>query len=534
MLLCSCSCTNAGSTEIPSGLADRPVLVGDIPCAFPLVKEDTDLNVLCCTYNGMDASDILVWQKYEEMTGVTINWSSVKKSTRDEAVYTALANKTATDLILRCKISANLLTQYGESGYIYDLAKDGMLEKYAPNCWAYLQSHPEALASITNPDGSIYSLPQINSGAELRVSRKLYINKRWLDNVGMGVPRTTEELYRVLRVFKERDANGNGDVNDEIPLCPIDWSSMEDAFFGSFGLGTRGNHNYMVDYDEENACARFIPSSDGYRTYLEYFRRLYSEGLLDKYVFSVSDEKWANNAANDLIGVFASTNLSALPADRVGDWIAIEEPLTGPDGDKLWSAVRANFHSVGAAVIPTTCDNPELVLRWLDYFWTDEGTLFYHMGVENDTYLSKPNGNFDYADKIYDDMEKNGVSFDDAVAKYTPYPGGSNPTVEIAPYFMGGEMAPVPAAAAVKLFAYGPKEYWPSFTFTSEENETLNICQSDLKKYIDTSRVDFITGKRQFAEWNGYKKQLKALGEQDVVDIYASAAERYEALKTGR
>ena len=32
------------------------------------------------------------------------------------------------------------------------------------------------------------------------------------------MPTTTEELREVLRAFKEQDANGNGDPNDEIPL----------------------------------------------------------------------------------------------------------------------------------------------------------------------------------------------------------------------------------------------------------------------------------------------------------------------------
>ena len=35
----------------------------------------------------------------------------------------------------------------------------------------------------------------------------------------MGVPQTTDELFDVLTAFKEQDANGNGDPNDEIPLA---------------------------------------------------------------------------------------------------------------------------------------------------------------------------------------------------------------------------------------------------------------------------------------------------------------------------
>lgn len=46
----------------------------------------------------------------------------------------------------------------------------------------------------------------------------VYLNKTWLDNLGLTYPETVEELYTVLKAFKEQDANGNGDPNDEIPI----------------------------------------------------------------------------------------------------------------------------------------------------------------------------------------------------------------------------------------------------------------------------------------------------------------------------
>ena len=50
---------------------------------------------------------------------------------------------------------------------------------------------------------------------------KLWINTQWLDNLGLEMPTTTEEFYQVMKAFKEQDANGNGDLNDEIPLSTV-------------------------------------------------------------------------------------------------------------------------------------------------------------------------------------------------------------------------------------------------------------------------------------------------------------------------
>ena len=273
-----------------------------------------------------------------------------------------------------------------------------------------------------------------------------------------------------------------------------------------------------------------MATSDEYKTYLEYCNRLYSEGLLDNYIFTITKEQWMNHAENDRIGVFANTNLATLPADKADDWVAIETALVGPDGEQLWTAIRANFHSTGNAMIPVTCENPELVLRWLDYFWTDEGTLFYHMGIEGETFVVNEDGTYDYTPAIYKEMQAENMSFDDIVAKYSPYPGGGNPTVEIAPYFMGGEMVDVPAKAARKLFEYGPKEYWPSFTFKAEENEKIAVYQSDITKYCSTARVDFITGVKHFSEWDEYTAQIDQMGKNELLAVYQTSVNSYYEL----
>ncbi len=533
MVLLYVFCTGCSKQDIKPADANmqsgQSGLVGSIPVSFPLVSEPKSLNVLITGFNGKAQENVFVWQKYEEMTGVDTNWTTVTKETRSEKVHTALTNHQAYDLILRCKLSATKLLRYGKSGLVLDLAKDNLLQEYAPNCWAYLQSHPDALASVMNPDGTIYALPQVNSGAELRVGAKMYVNKLWLERLQLKLPTTTEELRALLLAFKEQDANGNGDPNDEIPMC-ADWATMKVCLYGAFGLQNRGMHNETMDCDPVTGKVRMIEACDQYKTLLAYVHGWYADGLMDKAMFDITLSQIMGNIANDKVGVFANTNLALLPADKAEHWVAIDEALTGSDGDQLWSGIRANFHSTGAAVIPTTCQNPALVLRWLDYFWTDAGTLFYHMGVEGETYQKLEDGSYDYLPKIYAEMTEKNISFDEAVSDYSPYPGGSNPTVEIAPYFMGGEMAEIPANAARSLIDYGPTEYWPSFTFTQEENDTLDGIKGDMRKYCDSMCVDFITGAQSLDAWDAYTAQVDAMGRANMEQVYQAAVDRYHAL----
>lgn len=519
---------NSTSENNTPANSDSDAIVGNIPVKFPIVDEPLTLKIMA-SVGTADYNDVYVWQKYEEMTGINVDWVQMQGSEKGEKIAAALSTGDYADLIFRCRLSQETLTEYGEQGLIVDLNENNMLETYAPNTWNYLQTHPDTLASVMSPDGKIYSLPQVNSGAELRVSRKLFINKKWLENVNMEVPATTEELYQVLKAFKEQDANGNGDPDDEIPFCTQDWAGFQDVFLGAFGLGNRGQHNQIVDYDEENNCVRLIGVQDEYKQMLEYMNRLYKEGLVDQELFSMDTANWTTKANDDRIGVFAFTNLASLPYSDHSDWIGIEEALEGPEGHKFWSPVRANFHTVGNAVIPETCEHIPEVLQWLDYFWTDEGTLFYHYGIEGETFVANDDGTYDYSESVLSQVG-DGASFDDVVARYSPYPGGGNPTVEVAPYFGGGEMEEIPATAAKALFEYRPDVIWPSFTFTSQESSELNIIQTDIKKYIDAARTEFIVGSKSFDEWDSYVAAIENMNLETMLEIYQAASDRFDAL----
>ncbi len=519
--------TDGGQEKLP--------LVGDIKCEMPISTNGLKIDVLAST--GYDWTNMIVWQEYEKLSGVHVNWTLVKSSERKQKIATSLQGGADLDLIMRGKVSIQNLVTYAENGLILDLNKDDLLKKYAPNCYRYLQNHPDTLASIQTPEGSIYALPQVCAGPELRVSRKLFINKKWMENCGLDpvkdLPKSTTDVYNLLKTFKTKDANGNGDPNDEIPFCTADWASLQDVFMGAFGLGTRGQHNQVVDADEATGKARLIQTSDGYKKMLEWMNKLYSEGLMDAEQFTITSASWTTKVADDRVGMFGSTNIAGVPSALSDNWVCITEAPEGPDGSKLWAPIRANFHSVGNAIIPVTCDCVPEVLRWLDYFWTDEGTLLYHYGVEGVTYKKVTNADgsvgYEYLPSVFEAAGKD-ASFDDAVGQISPYPGGGNPTVEVAPYFGGGEMAPVAAAGARALFEYGPKEYWPSLTFTADESEIITPILADIKKIYDSAKSEFIMGTKSFGEWDSYCKEINKCGVNELLKVYDKAVDRYHAL----
>lgn len=73
-------------------------------------------------------------------------------------------------------------------------------------------------AFCSTSDGHIYGLPRLRVDMTDRLTRS-FVNKVWLENLGLEVPTTIDEYYEFSQHFKNQDANGNGDTNDEIPLC---------------------------------------------------------------------------------------------------------------------------------------------------------------------------------------------------------------------------------------------------------------------------------------------------------------------------
>jgi glyoxylase-like metal-dependent hydrolase (beta-lactamase superfamily II) len=79
-------------------------------------------------------------------------------------------------------------------------------------------------------DGKIYGLPAGEQMGTAGIGREMdysifsvpqfaMINKVWLDDLGLAMPTTLDELHDVLVAFRDQDANGNGDATDEIPLA---------------------------------------------------------------------------------------------------------------------------------------------------------------------------------------------------------------------------------------------------------------------------------------------------------------------------
>jgi len=494
---------------------------------FPIVKEPITLRIFAAqAVFQPEYQDIYLMQKYEEITGIKIEWINVPRENLKEKVNLAFASGDLPDAFLKCSIEAANQLRYGQEGLILNLNENDLLQKYAPNFYAYMQKFPDVRQSQTFPNGAIYSIPAATEAESTRINRKIFYNKDWLTKLNLEQPTTTDELYNVLKAFKTMDPNGNGEA-DEIPFSQTP-GNLYQIFAGAFGLMNRGVHHTEFDVDETTGKVRHIRTAPEYREMLAYLNKLYSEGLIDQECFNYTDQIAAAWVAQDRLGMYVNTNLAQLPKEKAeATFVACESAIKGPNGDQLWPSIRSHLHSTGAFVITTECKYPEAALRWVDYFYSDEGVLFYHYGIEGDTCVKNSDGSYDYAQKIYDEITGN-KSFDEVIAKYSPYVYGNNPTIMKYPYFSGQEMTPIPMKAAANLMPYTPKEVWPFFTYTDEETQIINEYSSAVNDYCMQMSAEFLTGRRPLDDknWDEYVKTVHSLGLDKLLEAQEAAYSR--------
>lgn len=162
-----------------------------------------------------DWQNTIMIQGIEEKMGIHIDCQPVANDAWETQRTLMFSTDSLPDILTCTMMSVADVNNYGADGYFLPLNE--YLE-YMPNLQKLMEENPAYAKYITAPDGNIYGLTRLVPQEQAGRLNRVFINGEWLKNVGMEVPQTVDEFYNVLKAFKEQDANGNGDPNDEIPL----------------------------------------------------------------------------------------------------------------------------------------------------------------------------------------------------------------------------------------------------------------------------------------------------------------------------
>lgn len=487
---------------------------------MPIVNEKITLNMFVASVpSSHDWNDILIWNEYEKMTNIEVNFEQVPENSLDEKRNLTLASNNLPDVFYAADIPPLDILKYGEQGTLLRL--NDLIDDYAPNVKALFEKYPTVEKALTFPDGNIYSLPGFYSPEfpSLIIGNRPWLNEKWLEELGMENPTTTEDYYQYLKAATEKDLAGDGKT---VGYGGRNITDLVGWLRGSFGVATTGR-NY-IDLSPDADEVRFYPVSDGYKELLEYIHKLYDEELIEQNIFSIEQDQFLANAAN---GIYASS-VFWTPADLFGeagaDYVG-GLALEGPHGDKKFAFTSYPAYNIGKFAMTSTNEHPEATMRWIDYFYGDEGSLLMFMGIEGETYEVNDEGELDFMDHIRNSKE--GLTLDQEVAKYLTWVVGV-PSVLKEEYFQGSERHPTAIEAAKHLEPDLVDEMWPAFLYTAEENKRLSSLEADIHKYADETRDLFISGRKSFDEWDEYVEKIEKMGLEEYLEIQNQAYDRYK------
>lgn len=521
MVLSLVACGGSSESKEPE---QKPAASGDV-ASGDVAQEEITLTIMARTpsfYPNQNLGDVANMQAYEGMSGVKIEWENYDPSVFDNSLAAAIASDELPDIILKGSLSNVKLYEWGEDEILVDLAP--YLEQYAPNFSALMEQYPDIRKAITAPDGGIYGLPQVILASEMRVPAKLFINTAALEQFGMEMPTTLDDLYEYMVAFRDSDFNGNGQA-DEIPLV-ASLGNLKKYFYGSFGVRTRGAHHSTVDVDPATGEVRLFATSDNYREFLEFLNKLYEEKLIYQEIFTDGDKSTGAFTSEDRVGCLVATTLYNVPTNKTQDWAGVKTQLAGPDGYSIVSEVRSNLHSTGNFAITYKCENIERAIQWVDYFYSEEGSLFYHAGVEGEHWEAKADGSLGYTDACAATRTDN-MTQDAFIAQFAMWPGGRNPSVMLGNLW-GGEYEAEPAATAQGMIVDAPEVVWPFFSWTPDENDIMSTIGGDISSVISNAEAQTIAGEIDITDawWDSFKAELANVGEAKLIETYITALER--------
>lgn len=472
-----------------------------------------------------DLNENSMFQEMERATNVHIDWQYAGDADWAEQKSLLLAGGDLPDVFF----GNNSL---GDMDILTNLdlfvPVEDYIDQYCPNIKAAYDAEPIMRKLVTQSDGHIYTL-----SSKLPMRPKAcdipFINQKWLDNLNLEMPTTVDEWYNVLKAFKEQDANGNGDPNDEVPLSGSGKGDMFDwiRYINPWGITDSLETNYLA-LEQETGEPIFIPADERYKEAVQFFEKLYAEGIMDQEYFtqdgSQSDAKLKNEEVS-LVGTGIAWEVSSATNPHSDEYVPML-PLAGPRGDRY---VRGNdgiiIYRRNEFTVTTACEHPEIAMRWADYYSSDDISIQSYWGPFGEalekaddgtiTFLNPPEGKT--GDVWYWEI---------TCRDYGPKYVSPETEAKIQLPADSGDGAKLACDEDFKEFVAQP---YPQVNYTPEQMDEISKLTVDIYKYVKESWANWIVNGGIENDWDGYIAQLNQMGLERLMEIYQEALDAYNA-----
>jgi len=436
-----------------------------------------------------------IYQMIEEYTNTEIEFIFYPDTLYYEKVPLVLAAGDMPSIMVANKDAT--IGNAGESGDIWEVGP--YLEDY-PN----LSTIHEVAIQNASFNGRLYGVPRARAvgrnGAGYRLD--------WLENLGLKEPKTIDDFYEMLVQFTKNDPDGNG-KNDTIGLAVTSyggpWDNMQIWFGAPNGWGEQDGKliptHMTKEYDEA----------------LKFFRKIYSEGLVNQDFDTYDPGKWDDmlrggiaGATVDVVDRFAR-NQEYFDREGIPAKTQIVGGFEGPQGLRLLpTAGYAGLLIFSKEQIKTE-DELKRALDFMDKMSDAEMLNLIEWGVEGIEWDYNEEGYaIRYTEEEKPEMGTNPRTGLNQFISYWVHP-------DQTPNRIVGE--PMSEIRVLQNEVQASNEpYCIANPGASYFSETMAVSGNDLNDIINQGRTDYIKGVIDDVGLQAVKDQWLKSGGQKVID----------------
>jgi putative aldouronate transport system substrate-binding protein len=507
---------------------------------FPIVASKVNMRIAVPYYSYVTDYENNDLTKYmEELTNVHVVWELLPEVNPLEKINLMFsAGEALPDVFMGCNIPSTMLITLGTGGLILPL--QDLIEQNSYNMKALFESNPRMYPVMLSADGNVYALGDQTLNEANKLSMRFWINKTFLDTLGMKMPTTTDEYYEYLKAVKTRDPNKNGRA-DEIPLVGATegWHAEIDGFL----MNAFAYNETSTDRDPINRRRVYVTNTGKidvsynkpeWKQGLEYLHKLYAEGLLASESFTLHKEE-----LRGLVEYEGALIVGSLPnggphefantqGERRKNFVVLP-PLKGPSGvQQIWYDEFAAERS-GRYLVTRDSKIPDIAIKWVDYCYTEDFFTRNRYGVLGRDWKIPPAGTraVDGGEAKYEEILRWGTP-------QNAYWGVNAPAWNRFASYMRGESGDPYELEYVLWNAY--QTYLPyafkrsvprTLAFTTEEARRYAEFNRLIVEYVEQSLARFVTGDLDLnRDWNRYLSDLDRMGVNDLISITQAAFDR--------
>lgn len=545
LLALSClSSAACGKTAVGQADSDPQTPVEEV--TLPLKKtEELSFITNAPARTEQDPNKKTIFIRLEEQTNVHIDWTCYVSDQFSDKKNLALAQFGALpDGLFVAGMSDYDLLRYAKQGIIIPLEK--LIDKYMPHLQSVFEKYPEYRVMCTAPDGHIYSFPwieQLGSGKEAiqAIGNIPYINKKWMDYLGLEMPKTTAELEAVLIAFRDHagelekkfDITGN-----VVPMSFIINNGDPDPsiLINGFGEGYGDTADHFAVSDDGKVL--YTSVQEGYKEGILWLHHLEEENLIDPEAFTQDWSTYVAKGKNHRYGLCFSWDIANI--DNYDDYVMLPA-LAGPDG--LVNITRQNGSETsgfdrGRCVLTSNCRNTALAASWIDQMYIPIQSAQNNWG----TYGEKNKANiFEMSrNAMGEPMLKHMDLGDQSPVEIRENQSVNGPLAILNDYYNVYVTEPDDAKWRLDnmhetyLSAMNSKYVFPNVFMSMEDTNRVSQLDIDIKKYAEQMKASWILNGGIEKEWNDYLQKMNDYGLPEYLEIKQKYFDAYLRSVPGR